>query len=62
MFALSKAADIDKLVQGGQLYRGFSFSKGSLSTLTCVLPYKFSIVASVLGIVSSQISNHRDQN
>jgi hypothetical protein len=30
MFALSKAADLICLVQGGQLYWAFPFSKGSL--------------------------------
>ncbi len=28
MFALLKAADLNLLVQGGQLYRAFPFSKG----------------------------------
>jgi hypothetical protein len=31
MFALSIATDLSKLVQGGQLYRAFPFSKGSLN-------------------------------
>jgi len=31
MFALSKVADLSELVQGGQLYRAFPFSKGSLA-------------------------------
>jgi hypothetical protein len=30
MFALSKAANLNQLVQGGQLYRAFPFSKVSL--------------------------------
>jgi hypothetical protein len=30
MFAISKAADLNQLVQGGQLYWAFPFSKGSL--------------------------------
>jgi hypothetical protein len=31
MFAISKAADLNQLVHGGQLYRAFPFSKGSLA-------------------------------
>ncbi len=31
MFAISKAANLNSLVQGGQLYLAFPFSKGSLS-------------------------------
>ena len=30
MFAIAKAADVNLLVQGGQLYRTFAFSKGFL--------------------------------
>jgi hypothetical protein len=30
MFAISKGADINKLVQGGPLYKVFPLSKGSL--------------------------------
>ncbi len=30
MFAISKAADLNKLEQGGQLYWAFPFAKGSL--------------------------------
>ncbi len=30
MFVISKAADLNNLVQGGQLYWAFRFSKGSL--------------------------------
>jgi hypothetical protein len=32
MFATPKAADLKELVQGGQVYRTFPFSKGSLVT------------------------------
>ncbi len=32
MYALTKVADLNKLVQGGQLYRALHFSKGSLHT------------------------------
>ncbi len=31
MCSISKAADLNYLVQGGQLYRAFPFSKGSLA-------------------------------
>ncbi len=34
MFSLSKAADLNRLVQGGQLYLAITFSKGSLVLLS----------------------------
>ncbi len=34
MFELSKVADLNELVQGGQLYCAFPFSKGSLSKVS----------------------------
>jgi hypothetical protein len=34
MFAVSKAADLNKLVQGGQLYWAFPFSKTWLSYIS----------------------------
>jgi hypothetical protein len=42
MFALSKAADLNKLGQGGQLYRAFPFSKDSLVQATEKNLYVFS--------------------
>jgi hypothetical protein len=32
MFAISKEADLDEFVQGGQVYRDVPFSKGSLAS------------------------------
>ncbi len=34
MFPISKEVDLNKLVQGGQLYWAFPFSKGSLVVVT----------------------------
>jgi len=34
MFALTKASDLNGLVQGGQLYRDFLFNKDSLIPVT----------------------------
>jgi hypothetical protein len=51
MFELSKAADLNGLVHGGQLYWGFLFSKGSLDKLTL---YKQVITLLVIKFQSTQ--------
>ncbi len=42
MFAVSKAADLNQLVQGGQLYWAIPFNKGSLAPLFQVLEFESS--------------------
>jgi hypothetical protein len=38
MFAVSKSADLNQLLQGGKLYWAFPFSKGSLILVIRVSP------------------------
>ncbi len=51
MFALSKAVDLNYLVQGGKPFRAFLFSKGSLFQLILTLVEHLMVRHSVSGLL-----------
>jgi hypothetical protein len=54
-FAISKGAQPNKLVQGGQVYRAFPFSKASLGKVIFLLSFHLSLLNAIINLRSKEL-------